>query len=285
MKAVLELSKPRITQLVVLTAAGGYYMASRGPFDLSRFGWTLVGTALVAAGTNALNQLRERKTDALMHRTRNRPLPAGRITPRGALAFSLVAATAGIGLLAWRVNLLTAFLAGLTLVSYVWVYTSLKPRTTYNTLVGAIPGALPVLGGWTAAGGALEPAAWSLFWILFLWQLPHFLALAWMYREDYRSAGLAMLSIGDPDGTRTARMTLLYAVALVPVSMLPTVYGVTGPVYFYGVLSLGVGYAAAAAGMVLRPAAREVWARRVFFASIVYLPALLTLGVLSRVPS
>jgi len=283
--AVLELSKPRITQLVVLTAAGGYYMAVRGPFDLPRFGWTLVGTALVAAGTNALNQFRERHSDALMRRTRQRPLPSGRITPRAALAFSVGAAGAGIGVLAWRVNALTAVLAALTLVSYAWVYTSLKPRTTYNTLVGAIPGALPVLGGWTAAGGSLDPAAWVLFWILFLWQLPHFLALAWMYREDYRSAGLAMLSIADPDGSRTARMTLLYAVALIPVSILPAVYGVTGSLYFYGVLALSVGYAAAGAGMLLQPAARELWARRVFVASIVYLPALLTLGVLDKAGS
>lgn len=283
MKAVLELSKPRITQLVVLTAAGGYYMASRGPFDFPRFGWTLVGTALVAAGTNALNQVRERDIDARMRRTRNRPLPSGRVTPRAALAFSIVAAAGGIGLLAWQVNTLTALLASLTLVAYAWVYTSLKPRTTYNTLVGAIPGALPVLGGWTAAGGALEPAAWALFWILFLWQLPHFLALAWMYREDYRSAGLAMLSIADADGSRTARMTLLYALALVPVSILPTVYGVTGPRYFYGVLLLSVVYVAVGAGMMWRPMARDAWARRVFLVSIVYLPTLLTLGVFDKV--
>jgi protoheme IX farnesyltransferase len=281
-KAVLELSKPRITQLVVLTAAGGYYMAAQAPFALGRFGWTLLGTALVAAGTNALNQIRERDTDALMRRTRDRPLPSGRITPRVAMAWAAGAATAGIGLLAWRVNLLTAALAALTLVSYVWVYTSLKPRTSYNTLVGAVPGALPVLGGWTAAGGELSAPAWALFWILFLWQLPHFLALAWIYRDDYRSAGLAMLSIDDTDGDRTARMTLLYAVALVPVSLLPTVLGLTGAVYFWGVLGLGLAYAAAGAAMVWRPAARSLWARRVFLVSIVYLPALLTLGVVDK---
>ena len=283
MKAVLELSKPRITQLVVLTAAGGYYMASRGPFELGRFGWTVLGTALVAAGTNALNQVRERRTDALMHRTRNRPLPSGRLTPRAAVTFAVVTATAGIALLAWRVNLLTAALAGLTLVSYVWLYTSLKPRTSYNTLVGAVPGALPVLGGWTAAGGQLSAPAWALFGALFLWQLPHFLALAWIYRDDYHSAGLAMLSIGDTDGSRTARMTLLYAVALVPVSLLPTVLGLTGSLYFWGVLVLSVVYAASGAAMLLRPEARQAWARRVFLVSIVYLPALLTLGVVDKV--
>jgi protoheme IX farnesyltransferase len=258
-------------------------MASRGPFAPGRFAWTLLGTALVAAGTNALNQLRERDTDALMRRTRERPLPSGRLTPRAAFAFAAVTATAGVGVLAWRVNALTAALAALTLVSYAWLYTSLKPRTSYNTLVGAVPGALPVLGGWTAAGGTLSPAAWALFGTLFLWQLPHFLALAWIYRDDYRSAGLAMLSIGDTDGSRTARMTLLYAVALVPVSLLPTVLGVTGSVYFWGVLTLSVIYAAAGAAMLLRPETRHLWARRVFVVSIVYLPALLTLGVVDKV--
>lgn len=257
-------------------------MASAGAFAFGRFGWTLLGTALVAAGTNALNQIRERDTDALMRRTRQRPLPTGRITPRAALEFAIAAAVTGIGLLAWRVNLLTAGLAALTLVSYVWVYTSLKPRTSYNTLVGAVPGALPVLGGWTAAGGELSAPAWALFWILFLWQLPHFLALAWIYRDDYRTAGLAMLSIDDTDGDRTARMTMLYAVALVPVSLLPTVLGLTGPLYFWGVLGLSLAYAAAGAAMLWQRTARLAWARRVFLVSIIYLPALLTLGVVDK---
>ena len=283
MKAVLELSKPRITQLVVLTAAGGYYMASRGRFDVPRFAWTLVGTALVAAGANALNQLRERAIDERMRRTRDRPLPSGRVTPRAALLFAAGAAISGIAILAWRTNLLTAGLAALTLVSYAWLYTSLKPHTTFNTLVGAVPGALPVLGGWTAAGGGLEWGGLALFWILFLWQLPHFLALAWIYREDYRTAGLAMLSIDDPDGARTARMAFLYAVALLPVSLLPTVYGVTGGVYFYSVLALSLVYMAVAAGMLLGATQRQQWARRLFLVSIAYLPLLLTLGVIDKV--
>ena len=282
MKAVLELSKPRITQLVVLTAAGGYYMGSQGRFDVARFAWTLVGTALVAAGANALNQLRERAIDKQMDRTRDRPLPSGRVTPRTALLFAVVAAVAGIAVLAWRTNLLTAGLATLTLVSYSWLYTSLKPHTTFNTLVGAIPGALPVLGGWTAAGGGLTVGGLALFWILFLWQLPHFLALAWIYREDYRTAGLVMLSIDDPDGARTARMAFLYAVALLPVSLLPSVYGITGGVYFYSVLGLSLIYIAAAGGMLFG-AQRMAWARRVFLVSITYLPLLLTLGVIDKV--
>jgi len=279
-KAVVELSKPRITQLVVLTAAAGYYLGSRGGFRLPTFLLTLLGTALVAAGTNALNQLRERDTDALMRRTRRRPLPSGRISPREALAFAAVSATAGIGVLAWRVNLLTAALAAATLVAYVWFYTSLKRRSTLNTLIGAVPGALPVLGGWTGAGGELGAPALALFWTLFLWQLPHFLALAWIYREDYRTAQLRMLSVEDPDGRRTSRMALLYGVALLPVSLLPTIFGVTGQVYFYGALVLGLAYVVSAFLMVLDVNKR---AGLVFLTSIIYLPAVLTLAVLDKV--
>lgn len=280
MKPILELSKPRITQLVVLTTAAGYYLAARGPFRLGVFAATLAGTALVAAGTNAFNMIRERDIDAHMRRTRNRPLPAGRVSTRAAFVFATVTATAGIGTLAWLVNLITAALAALTLVSYVWFYTSLKTRSTLNTLVGAVPGALPVLGGWTAAGGALSPPAFALFWTLFLWQLPHFLALAWVYRDDYRSAELRMLSVEDASGRRTARMALLYAVALVPVSLLPTLLGITGSVYFWGALLLGLAYVVSGV-LMLVDVNRRAWA--VFVVSIVYLPMLLTLAVLDKV--
>lgn len=282
MKPILELSKPRITQLVVLTTAAGYYLASHGPFLLGVFAATLAGTALVAAGTNAFNMIREREIDGHMRRTKDRPLPAGRISPRAAMVFAVATAAAGIGLLAWRVNLLTAALAALTLVSYVWFYTSLKTRSTLNTLVGAVPGALPVLGGWTAAGGALTAPAFALFWTLFLWQLPHFLALSWVYREDYRTAELRMLSVEDAGGHRTARMALLYAVALVPVSLLPTLLGVTGGLYFWGALGLGFAYAGASA-LMLTDVNRRAWV--VFVVSIIYLPMLLTLAVLDKVRS
>lgn len=280
MQGLVELSKPRITQLVVLTAAAGFYLGSRGPFRLGTFLATLAGTALVAAGTNAMNMIREKDIDARMRRTRSRPLPAGRVSPRAATAFAVSAATLGLAVLVVWVNLLTAGLAALTLASYVWAYTSLKRRSTLNTLVGAVPGALPVLGGWTGAGGSLDPAAWALFWTLFLWQLPHFLALAWMYREDYRTAQLQMLSVEDVDGRRTARMALLYAVALVPVSLLPSLLGVTHVAYFAGALLLGVMYAGAGLLMVADPNRRAPW---VFVASIVYLPALLTIAVLDKV--
>ena len=242
---------------------------------------TLVGTALVAAGTNAFNQLRERDVDALMHRTAARPLPSGRLTPRAAGAFAGVISVGGVVWLAAFVNLTTAALATLTLVSYVFLYTPMKRRTSLNTLVGAVPGALPIVGGWTAAGGAPGPAVLALFWILFLWQLPHFLALAWIYREDYRRGGLAMLSVGDADGRHTGRMVLLYATALLPVSLLPTLLGVTGGVYFFGALALGLAYAGASIAMTRAVTTPRAW--RVFLVSIVYLPVLLTLMVLDKV--
>ena len=266
---------------MVLTAAAGFYLGSGARVDLGLLVHTLLGTALVAGGTNAFNQLRERDVDGRMQRTRGRPLPSGRVTPGAAAAFAGVISLAGVGYLALAVNLLTAGLAALTLTSYVLLYTPLKRKTSLNTLIGAVPGALPIVGGWTAAGGELGAAVAALFWILFLWQLPHFLALAWIYREDYRRGGLAMLSVEDPDGRHTGRMALLYAMALLPVSLLPTLLGVTGPLYFFGALVLGLAYAVVAAVMIRAATTPRAW--RVFFVSIVYLPALLTLMVLDKV--
>ncbi len=265
---------------MLLTAAAGFYLGSQGGVDVGLLVHTLVGVALVAAGTNAFNQLRERDVDARMERTRRRPLPSGRLTPRAAGVFAGVISVAGVLYLARAVNLLTAGLAALTLASYVLLYTPLKRKTTLNTLIGAVPGALPIVGGWTAAGGALGPAVAALFWILFLWQLPHFLALAWIYRDDYRRGGLAMLSVDDPDGRHTGRMVLLYATALVPVSLLPTLLGVVGAVYFFGALLLGLVYAGASVAMTAAATTPRAW--RLFLVSIVYLPALLTLLVLDK---
>ncbi len=266
---------------MVLTAAAGFYLGSRTGVDLRLLVHTLIGTVLVAAGTNAFNQLRERDVDARMRRTRDRPLPSGRITPRAAGAFAGAISVAGVAYLALAVNLVTAGLAALTLASYVLLYTPLKRRTSLNTLIGAVPGALPVVGGWAAAGGEAGGAVLALFSILFLWQLPHFLALAWIYREDYRRSGLAMLCVEDPDGSRTGWMALLYAATLLPVSLLPTLLGVTGAVYFFGAAALGLAYLVASAAMTLAATAARAW--RVFFVSIVYLPALLTLMVLDKV--
>jgi protoheme IX farnesyltransferase len=279
--AFLELTKPRITQLVLLTAAAGFYLGAPAGVDLGLLVHTLVGVALVAAGTNAFNQVRERDVDARMRRTQGRPLPSGRVSPRAAAWFAAVISVTGVAYLAVAVNRLTAALAAVTLVSYVLLYTPLKRRTTLNTLIGAVPGALPIVGGWTAAGGALGPAVAALFWILFLWQLPHFLALAWIYREDYQRGGLAMLSVNDPDGHHTGRMVLLYALALLPVSLLPTLLGVTGAVYFFGALALGVAYTGVSVAMTRAVTPARAW--RVFLVSIVYLPALLTLMVVDKI--
>jgi len=266
---------------VLLTAAAGFYLGSRGGVDVGLLVRTLVGVALVAAGTNAFNQVRERDVDARMRRTERRPLPSGRLTPRAAALFAGVISVAGVLYLALAVNLVTAGLAALTLASYVLLYTPLKRKTTLNTLIGAVPGALPIVGGWTAAGGTIGPAVAALFWILFLWQLPHFLALSWIYREDYQRGGLAMLSVSDPDGRHTGRMVLLYAMALLPVSLLPTLLGVTGALYFFGALALGLAYAGASGAMTRTATPARAW--RVFLVSIVYLPALLTLMVLDKV--
>jgi len=249
--------------------------------DLWLLAHTLIGTALVAAGTNAWNQVRERDVDALMTRTRRRPLPSGRLTPRAAAWFASAIAVGGVAYLLATVNPLTAGLAALTFVSYVCLYTPLKRTTSLNTLIGAVPGALPIVGGWTAAGGSLGAAVAALFWILFLWQLPHFLALAWLYREDYRAGGLKMLGVDDESGRGTGRMVVLYALALLPISLLPTLLGVTGSTYFYGALGLGLLYTAAGAALLAAATPARAW--RVFFVSIVYLPALLTLMVLDKV--
>jgi protoheme IX farnesyltransferase len=275
--AFFALTKPRIVLLVLLTAAVGFYVAAPRDVGMVLFVHTLIGTALVAAGSSALNQVAEADVDALMVRTAQRPVPAGRLTRSAGAAFAATLGALGTGYLAAFVNPLTAGLAAATLGSYVLVYTPLKRRTSLATLVGAIPGALPILGGWTATGAGLGAPAWSLFGIMFLWQLPHFLALAWLYRDDYARAGLRMLSVGDEDGRRTFHQALLYAVALVPVSLLPTVIGVAGPLYFGGALLLGGWFVATAAAAARRRTAPA--ARRLFLVSIAYLPGLL--GLLS----
>lgn len=278
--ALLELTKPGITRLVLVTTAAGFAMASVGwpaPVPLLN---TLIGTGLAAGGTNALNEVWESDIDGRMHRTRGRPIPSGRVSRAEALVFSVACSVLGVGYLLLTVDALTAGLVTLSLTSYVFVYTPLKRRTWVATLVGAVPGALPIAAGWTAAGGRLGLQAAALFAILFLWQLPHFFSLAWIYRDDYRRGGLRMLPVLDVDGRRTARHIAGWAVALVAVSAAPTWLGINGLLYLGGALALG-GYFAGISAAVLRdPSVRA--ARRVFFASILYLPALLTLMVLDR---
>lgn len=284
---LLALTKPRIVALVCVTAAAGYALGLRalpaGTYpgtSLAATAWvlfhTVLGTALAAAGTSALNQLVERDVDALMHRTARRPLPGGRVTPRAAGLFAWAIGALGVLQLWWMVNALTALLAAATLVVYVHAYTPLKRRTHLAALVGAVPGALPIVGGWTAAGAPLDARPAALFAILFLWQLPHVLTLGWMYREDYARAGLRALSVDDETGTATFRQAVLTAAALLPVSLAPAALGMAGRTYFVIALALSSGLLALALGAARAPSRPR--ARRVFLATLAYLPLLL--GVL-----
>jgi len=271
---LLELAKPRITSLVTLTTAAGFAVATPyGVFSWMRFAHTVAGTALVAAGSAALNQYVERALDARMRRTANRPLPAGRRAPWVALFWG--AALAGVGFfeLALRVNLLTAGLAAATLLGYIAVYTPLKTRSSLATVVGAIPGAAPPVLGWTGASGELDLGAWLLFALLFLWQLPHFLSIAWLYREDYRRAGMHLLTIDDPDSRRTARQTVVWTLALLPVSLMPAAVGLGGRLYLGGAALAGSVFLVAAVAFARSP--RVDSARRLLLTSVFYLPAVL----------
>lgn len=269
------LVKPRITLLVVLTTVIGYILAAPR-VDGAVLLHTLLGTALLAAASSVLNQVIERRTDALMVRTRERPLPAGRMRPQAALLLGVALSFAGMAELYLFVNLLTAALGAATLALYVFAYTPLKPYTSLATLVGAVPGAMPPMMGVAAAADALPLIGWLLFGLLFLWQMPHFLAIAWLYREDYERGGLPMLSVGDADG-RTARQAVLYAATLLPLSLLPSVVGLTGPFYFIGAVLMGLVFVWSSLqfGRSLTIEA----ARRLLLVSVIYLPVVLTLMV------
>ena len=276
----LELSKPRITLMVVLTTLVGYVLGARDGVAVARLGATLAGTALVAAGASALNMLVERRTDALMLRTRMRPLPAGRLRPPEALACGLALTSTGLATLAWLVSAEAALVALVTWASYLFLYTPLKPRTSLSTVVGAFPGALPPVIGWVAASGALEAGAFVLFAILFLWQIPHFLAIAWIYRDDYARGGLPMLPVLDPDGRITGRQAVANSLALLVVSLTPTAAGLAGPVYLSGAVVLGVAFSTVAVWTAAERTLRA--ARALFLASLLYLPALCALLLLDR---
>lgn len=275
----VELTKPRITSMVLVTAAVGYAIGGLGGFWALRFLLFMAGTALLCAGASALNQYSERDTDALMNRTSRRPLPAGRLRPEEALVFGLALSGVGLALLVF-VNPLTLLLGALSLSSYVLAYTPLKRVTSLSTVVGAVPGALPPLMGWAAARGTLGPAGWGLFAILFLWQLPHFLAIGWLYRDDYARGGFPMLAVTDRDGSSTGRQAVLYATALLPVTLAAGLLAAAGKGYLWGALVLGVGFLGCA---VLFAWNRSIGAaRRLFFASILYLPLVLGLMVFDR---
>ncbi len=276
----LELGKARLSALVLVTTAVGFVLADRDSIDWGRFALTVVGTGLAALGANALNEWWERERDARMHRTAGRPLPTRRLTPRAALLFGLVCGVAGPTLLLLGTTPLAAALALAALLTYVLLYTPLKVRTTGNTLVGAVVGALPPLVGWTAATGGIAPAGLALAATLFCWQVPHFLALAWLYREDYRRGGFRMLPAVDPGGHLTACIVVVYALLLLPVTLALTILGAAGGVYAAGACVLGAAFVAAA--VVLERRRTAAAARGVFLASVIYLPLLMGLLVLDR---
>ena len=282
-RAYVQLTKPGITRMSVLTALAGYYMAITGPIDWVLLVHLVVGTTLAASGTNALNQVAESEIDGRMLRTRVRPIPSGRIRRQEAARFSWGTALIGLLYLAFFVHPLTSLVVAGSTVSYVFLYTPLKRKSSLATIVGALPGALPILAGWTAAGNGVNAVGWTLFWTHFLWQLPHFLARAWIFRNDYRRGGLAMLSVFDPDGEQTSRQAMLYGLTLLPVSLLPTLLGLTGALYFFGALVLGIAFAALGVAMVVERSDKR--ARRLFLGSILYLPALMILMVVDKVPT
>jgi protoheme IX farnesyltransferase len=276
----LELSKPRITTMVVVTALVGFVTASPRPWAATVLAAALVGTGLVAAGASVLNQVMERDTDALMLRTRTRPLPSGRVSPRAATLFGAMLTAAGLATLLPACGPLAAAVAFVTWASYLFAYTPLKRRTPLATLVGAVPGALPPVIGWTAARGSLDAGAFILFAILFLWQVPHFLAIAWLYREDYARARFPMLPVLDRDGAFTGRQVVVHSLALLLVSLAPVAAGLAGPFYLAGAFVLGVGLTLFA--LRLARARDLVAARGLFLASVLYLPALSSLLVAAQ---
>lgn len=280
--ALYELTKPGIAGYVVVATGVGYYVAVGGAVLWAPLLHTLLGTVLATGGALALNQFIEREADALMHRTRSRPLPSGRLRPWQALVFGLLLVVAGVGHLWFWVGWLPAALTLLSAVTYNLVYTPLKPRSYLATPAGAIPGAIPPLIGWSAATGGLDLGALTLFGIAFLWQLPHVLGLAWILREDYDRAGFLLMPPSDPDGAAIGSRMLIYSVALLPVGIAPTALGLTGWVYGLGALLLG-GMLVAFSAACVRDLTNRT-ARRVFLASLAYHPVLSVLMVLDTVP-
>lgn len=272
MKDYIALTKPRITWLILMSTGIGYYFGLAGPMDWLVLLHTLIGTALLASGTATLNQWYERDADARMFRTGQRPLPSGRIRPLNALVYGILLVLAGMVELAWGVNALSAVIGFATVASYLCLYTPMKQKTWWSTTVGAFPGAMPPLIGYAAAHGTLTPEAWTLFAIIFLWQFPHFYAIAWMYRDDYARAGIRMLPVVEPDGRSTARQIMLFAILLIPVSLLPGFLKMSGIFYVGAALLLGLWFLKSA-----REVARERTipsARGVLKASVIYLPLL-----------
>jgi protoheme IX farnesyltransferase len=278
--AYIELTKPRIALMLVLTSAAGFYLGTTGTFDTVLFANSLIAILLLAFGVATLNQYWESRTDAMMDRTAARPIPTGRVTPIEALIFGLVQCTIAEVYLLFAVNPLTAILGLIVIVGYVLVYTPLKTRTSVSTAIGAIPGALPPLMGWTAAANEISMGAWALFAMQFLWQFPHFLAIAWMYRDQYAKAGILMLPVVEPEGKITARQIVLFAFMLVPVSLAPSFFGQNGVVYLIGAAILGLWFLWESVSAA-RARTNEK-ARRLLLVSVIYLPLLFILMVADK---
>ncbi|MBL8177506.1 MAG: protoheme IX farnesyltransferase [Bryobacterales bacterium] len=280
MKDYIALTKPRVTWLILMSTAIGYWFGTTSGIEWLVLLHAIIGTGLLASGTFTLNQWYEREADSRMHRTKQRPLPTGRITPRAAIVFGLILSVVGFVELYFGANPLTAWLGLFTEASYLLLYTPLKQRSWHSTTVGAIPGAMPPLIGFAAAANALTWEAWALYAILFLWQFPHFYAIAWMYREDYQRAGIRMLPVVEPDGASTARQILIASVVLIPVSLLPAYLSMAGLWYCIGAVAMGLfflhaGFRVARERTILR-------ARGVLLASVVYLPVLYGLMLIDR---
>ncbi len=278
----VSLTKPRVVTMVLLTTVVGFYLGSTGEVDYLGMLATVLGTGLAAGGTLTLNQYIERDLDARMERTKSRPLPDGRLLPLDALAFGTLLVTAGLLLLTFQVNAISGFVTALTVVTYLFMYTPLKRKTSLCSIVGAIPGALPPVTGWAAARGSVGVEAWVLFAILFLWQLPHSLAIAWLYREDYARAGMRLLPVIEPDGRSTGRQVMVNCVALLAVGLLPTLLGLAGAAYIAVASVLGVGLLGF--GVTLARTRTAAAARWMLFATLAYLPILLVVMAIDKVP-
>ena len=278
--AYAELTKPRITFLIVLTSAAGFALASPGAVNYSALLSAMFGIALLSSGIATLNQYIERDLDSLMRRTADRPLPSGKLHPNEALVFGWTLTIVAEVYLALMVNPLSALLGLTVIAGYLFAYTPLKTRTTLSTMVGAFPGAVPPLIGWAAARGEIGLEAWVLFAILFLWQFPHFLAIAWMYREDYGRAGILMLPVVEPEGKVTAQQIVVYTVLLLPVSLLPAALGTSGKIYLVGAVVLGLLFLYSSVRAAMSKSRQE--AKRLLLASVIYLPLLFILMVVNR---
>ena len=279
-EAYLELTKPRITYLILVSTALGYYLAADGVDDIWNLIICLSGSCLVSSGAGALNHYAEEESDSLMNRTRFRPLPSGLISANNAKLFGLGLILIGIFILLYFINQITAILAILTVLLYLFVYTPLKKITWLNTSIGAIPGALPPLGGWTAATGELHSEAWILFGILYFWQHPHFYAIAFMYKNDYSKAGYKMLPVLEDEGKRTNRQIIWHSMLLIPVSLMPSYIGLLGPIYFYGALLLGTIYFLSGFPLIKNYSMDN--ARLLLKVSVIYLPVLFCLIIIDK---